>query len=97
MENNHEEHEWTIIPLEENSSITKFRKIVRRIVMLLSLRQVYARAGRYLQSTRSRSVHNTRVREVMTYIFTTWPKTVLKGTKIIFVHLKRERGVLMYR
>jgi hypothetical protein len=97
-----DEQEWTLIPSEENTNTTtttntRFKRSVKRIIKLLQWRKLFARSGMYLQTSRSRRTENARIRRVMTEIFTTWPRTILKKTKVIFEHLKRERGVLIYR
>ena len=94
-----DEQEWTLIPSEVNTTTTntRFKRSVERIIKLLQWRKLFARSDMYLQTSRSRRTENARIRRVMTEIFTTWPRTILKKTKVIFEHLKRERGVLIYR
>ena len=93
-----EEQEWLVVPAEENNQTNiRFRSITRRIIKLLRLRKIFSRAGSYLNTAASRLPQNARIRRTMTEIFTSWPRTILKGTKVIFVHLKRVRGVLVYR
>ena len=75
----------------------RFIKAVRRIKTLLILRRIYARAGHYFDTANSRLPENTRLRMLMKSIFTTWPRTVLRRTAIIFNHVKRENGRLVYK
>ena len=75
----------------------KFINAVRKIKKLLILRRIWGRAGIWLQKSSSNTPDNRRVRAVISHVFTSWPSTVLSGTKIIFAHLKRERGVLVYK
>ena len=95
-----EDDQWLVIndiPNQEHPSRIRFRKTVRKIIKLLALRKIFSRAGSYLNTAMSRRQENARIRRVMTEIFTSCPRSILRGTKVIFDHLKRERGVLMYR
>ena len=95
-----EDEQWLFtneIPDEEHQSRTRFRRTVRKIVKLLAFRKIFSRAGSYLNTSMSRRPQNAHIRRVMTEIFTSWPTTILKGTKVIFDHLERRRGVLVYR
>jgi len=75
----------------------RFIRAVRKIKTLLILRRIYAQAGHYLDTANSRLPENTRLRLLMKSIFTTWPRTVLRRTAIIFNHVKRENGRLVYK
>ena len=89
-----EEQEWLVIPQEENTPRNiRFRAATRRVIKLLRLRMIFSRAGSYP----SRQPQNARIRRTMTEIFTSWPRTILRGTKVIFDHLERRRGALVYR
>jgi len=93
-----EEQEWQVIPHEENTPRNiRFRAATRRVIKLLRLRKIFSRAGSYLNTAASRQAQNARIRRTMTEIFTSWPRTILKGTKVIFDHLERRRGELVYR
>ena len=95
-----EEEAWLVIneiPNEEHPSRIRFRRTVRKIIKLLTLRKIFSRAGSYLNTSMSRRPQNAHIRRVMTEIFTSWPRTILKGAKVIFDHLKRVRGVLVRR
>ena len=91
------EDEWTLITdIVDHTHNRRFIRIVKRVMNLLILRRIFARAGHYLGTSVSRRAENARIRAVMTYIFTTWPRTVLKNSKTIFSHLRRNRGQLVY-
>ena len=93
-----EEQEWLVVPAEENIPRNiRFRSATRRIIELLRLRKIFSRAGSYLNTAASRQPQNARIRRVVTEILTSWPRTILKGTKVFFDHLERHRGVLVYR
>lgn len=99
-----EEEEWLVIPIvipepEQPVAINpnrRFKNTVNKIKKLLILRKLFARAGSYLNTSGSRRAENARIRAVMSYIFTSWPRTVLRNTKPLFNHLRRERGQLVY-
>ena len=74
----------------------RFQRAVKRIKHLLRLRRIWSRSGSWLNTAASRQPHNARMRAIMTHIFTNWPLTVLRNTRVIFAHLRRERGRLVY-
>ena len=91
------EDEWTLIVNQVGHTPNgRFIRIVKRVMKLLILRRIFAKAGHYLGTSVSRRAENAHIRTVMAYIFTTWPRAVLKNNKTIFGHLKRERGRLVY-
>ena len=93
----HEEEEWTLIinPVGHAPN-GRFIRIVKRVMNLLILRRIFAKAGSYLNTSVSRRAENAHIRAVMAHIFTSWPRTVLKSSKTIFSHLRRNRGQLEY-
>ena len=91
-----QEQEWLLIPAQPRTP-GRFHRAVRTIIKLLKLRIVFAHAGHYLDNPISRRHSNRHIRAVMTEIFTRWPRTVLRGTKAIFDHVKRVNGVLVYK
>ena len=74
----------------------RFQRAVRRIKHLLRLRKIWSRAGSWLNTAAARNPRNARMRTIMVHIFTHWPLTVLRNSKRIFEHLRRERGRLVY-
>ena len=90
-----EENEWIVI--QHTESNLRFKRVVKKIMNILIMRKIYARAGSYLNTSTSRKPENAHIRKTMSDIFSQWPRTALKGTKVIFNHVKRERGQLVYR
>jgi len=92
-----EEGQWIVVVEQEHIPNRRFICTVKRIMHLLVLRRIFARAGNYLGTSISRRPENANIRAVMTHIFTQWPRTVLKNSKNLFDHLKRYRGKLVYK
>ena len=92
-----EDNEWIVIPAQPNPNRRRLCKVVKKIITLLCLREVWGRAGIWLQKPLSRHPRNVRTKSVIAHIFASWPSTVLRGTKPIFDHLKRENGRLVYQ
>ena len=97
MDNIPEENEWILIPPQQQNPNRRFVKAVKRIIKLLRLRKIWGKAGRWLQLPNAHHPRNVRTRRVITHIFASWPTTVLRGTKVIFAHLERVNGRLVYR
>ena len=94
---NVDDDEWLIIAHNPIAHTLKFKKAVTKIIKLLKLRKIWSKAGSWLNTSSAREARNTRIRTVMSHIFATWPQHVLKNSKAIFGHLKRNRGILVYR
>ena len=75
----------------------KFKKAVHKVIKLLTLRRIWSRSGSYLNTAHARLPENSNTRRIMAFIFTSWPRTVLRNTKSLFDHLKREKGQLTYK
>ena len=93
-----EEQEWLVIPQEVNTPRNiRFRAATRKIVKLIRLRKIWSKAGRWLQLPISRQPRYVSTRRIISYIFASWPTTVLRGSKALFAHLERVNGRLVYR
>ncbi len=92
---------WVLItghtPNYNHPLILHFKKVVRRVKHLLRLRRIFARAGSWLNTASASNPRFTRIRNIYMNIWTQWPRTVLRGTKVVFDHLERRRGILVYK
>ena len=93
---NHDVHEdeWLLVPAPNTSS--KFKKAIKRIIKLLRLRRIFASSGHWLQTVGKR-IPGHPDKPLHAHIFNNWPKTILKRTAVIFNHLERRNGVLLYK
>ena len=92
-----EEDEWTLVPPLNPNPSRRFVKAVRKIIKLLRLRKIWGKAGRWLQLPISHRPRYVRARRIISHIFASWPTAVLRGSKIMFAHLERVNGRLVYR
>ena len=88
---------WIVVDSVPVLHAHRFKRVVRRVKHLLRLRKIWSRAGSWLNTAASKNPAHHRMRSIMIHIFTRWPQTVLKNTKPVFEHLKRERGKLVYK
>ena len=97
VEAHDEQDPWIVIPNPATPRNVRFQRVVRRAIKLLRLRLIWSKAGSWLNTHAARNPQNHRIRVVMSYIFTHFPRTVLRNTKTMFDHLQRRRGALTYR
>ena len=97
VEDTDEQDPWVVIPNPDIPRNRRFRRVVCKVIKLFRLRTIWSKAGSWLNTQAARNPQNHRIRVVMTYIFTHFPRTVLRNTKTVFDHLQRRRGALTYR
>jgi hypothetical protein len=91
---NQDNDEWQLIPAPVTN--VRFRSTVKKIIKLLRYRRIFAHAGHWLQTV-GRTQRGSQLYQHYSSIFTSWPRTLLKGTSVLFNHLERRHGVLCYR
>ena len=88
------ENDWQLIETPRSVMPNRLRHVVRRVIVLLRVRKLWAQVSSALGTAHVRRNHGLRANLCRVRADLT---VKLKGTKVVFAHLERRGGQLRYR
>ena len=86
--------EWILVDQLDRPNLARFKKAVRKVIVILVVRKIWSRIGRWLQDPSNRQ--NSKYK-VLKKWWNQTSRTVIQPRSQLFDHVQRRSGKLEYK